>query len=180
MDTDMDNRDRINTRTNVHTPQSAEAGALAGLISGAVMALIMMTRSLTQNGDFWLAMNQIAAMVYGPDALLGGTATLVGILIHFAVAAGWGLLFGLIASRISNTGAFWAGLIFGAAVWAIMTFAVLPLVNNIMRERVDLIPGWWFAYHLIYGAVLSLAAPFAKTFADRAEAHAHAHVPHHA
>src|SRR5690606_19864939 len=114
MDTNMEQPDRTERRTIIHTPQSAEAGALAGLISGAVMALLMMTRSLTQNGDFWLPMNLIAAVFYGPDAMLGGTATFVGILIHFAVSAGWGLLFGLIASRISNTGAFWAGLVFGA------------------------------------------------------------------
>lgn len=143
---------------------SAGAGAAAGVVAGMVMGLVAMFRALGMGMSFWLPMQQIGALFYGVNALLGGVGpTIVGMMIHLAMSAGAGLLFGLVAARLPGVVAFFLGLLYGAGIWAMTTFLILPLIDPTMSDRVALAPGWWFGYHLIFGAVLALASPLAST-----------------
>lgn len=142
---------------------SAVAGMEAGLISGVVMMLALMVYSFSTGEGFFFPLQQIAATFMGVEALIGGTGTiLLGAVIHLVVAAGLGLGFGLMLPPGSSdaVAASW-GVAFGAAVWLMMTFAVLPIFNPIMADRVSLYSGWWFAYHLGFGAVLGLTPSLA-------------------
>lgn len=157
--------EKIETR-EIQSGSSAGAGLLAGFIAGIVFALVAMFRSMDLGMSFWLPMQQVSGWFFGVDALLGGwIPTVVGIAIHLALSSGFGLVFGFLASKLSMSGAFWAGIFYGIAIWAVMTFVVLPALNPTMLARVGLAPTWWFGLHLIFGAVLSLASPFARNFA---------------
>lgn len=163
----------MEARNRIQPIQCMEAGLLAGLIAGIVMALVAMGRSASAGMSFWLPMQLIAGWFYGVDALIGGGwVVLVGIVIHLAVSAGYGLVFGLIAARIPAAGSFWAGIAYSVTIWVLMTYLVVPGLDPTMAQRVALVPaGWWFGYHLFYGATLTLASPFAQRFAQRAKTH---------
>lgn len=133
------------------------AGAIAGVIAGIVMAMIAMSRAAFVGMSFWFPVEQIAATFYGVDALLGGGGPIiVGVLIHMVTSAVLGGLAGLFLAKLSTAGAFGAGLLVGVVIWALMTFLVLPIANEVMRERVALMSGWWFTYHLVFGGMLFL------------------------
>lgn len=155
------------------TPRAMTGGIAAGLIAGLVMALTAMIRSAAVGESFWMPMQQIAATFYGVEALVGGTGVVVaGVLTHLVVSAIYGMIFGLFVGRKTLVGsAFVSGLVYGVVIWAFMTWVILPLVNEVMLERVELQPWWWFAYHLVYGGLLLLTPPLAEAMTPRAERH---------
>lgn len=131
-------------------------GALAGLAAGTVMIAAAMIHSMLNGFSFWFPLQQIAALVYGVDALIrGGDATVVGSLVHAIVSVGFGIVFGLSTVRRRSVWVFLLiGIIYGGIVWAVMSYGALPFINPVMSERVALIPGAWLAYHLLFGIVL--------------------------
>jgi hypothetical protein len=134
------------------------AGAATGLLAGVFMALVAMVKSAILELGVWLPMKQIAAVFWGVEALIGGAgAAAVGALIHLAVSAAWGILFAaMVGPRTRGGTALAFGLAYGALVWMVMAFFVLPLVNPVMSARTELITFPFFLYHLIFGAVLAL------------------------
>ncbi|HWA87132.1 MAG TPA: hypothetical protein VG710_12965 [Opitutus sp.] len=140
------------------------AGAISGCIGGIAMALFAMIRSSHAGLGFWLPMQQIAATFYGVEALLGGpVSTFIGSVAHLIVASLIGALSASILVRARGAAAIWLGLSVGVIAWFVMTFLVLPWADQAMRERITLIAGWWFADHLVFGAML-----FLTPFLDRA------------
>lgn len=148
-------------------------GAVAGMIAGAVMAMMAMFRAWAVGMGFWFPPKQIAAVLFGVDALVGDAGVItVGLIIHMMMSAGFGALFGVIGgARVSVGAAFGLGLLYGVLVWAVMTYIGLPLVNEVMRERVAMQPVWWFVYHLIFGGVLLLTPPLARALGGRKHHH---------
>lgn len=142
----------------------AGAGIFAGAIAGIVMALVAMVRAQVLGLGFWLPMKLVAALFWGVEALIGGSGVIiVGIVIHLVVAGFAGMLFGLVlGNRLTTSGALVLGVIYGMAIWAFNTWAVLPVLNQVMLDRQMIAPGWWFIYHLIYGALLLLMPGFAQ------------------
>lgn len=155
------------TDTRVNVRAGILGGVVAGVIAGVVMAMVAMIRASVLGLGFWLPVKQIAALWYGVDALiLGAGAVWVGLLTHLVVAALYGLLFGTTVGRTgSMAGSFAGGLLYGVAIWAVMTWVALPLTNEVMLERVTLMPWWWFGYHLIFGGMLFLTPPLVNAFA---------------
>ncbi len=144
----------------------AGAGIVAGLVAGVVMALVAMIRAGTLGLGFWLPMKLVAALFWGVEALIGGGGVVVvGILIHLTVAGVAGLLFGLVlGNRLNAGGALVMGAIYGVAIWALTTWGVLPVLNPVMLDRQMVAPGWWFGYHLIFGATLFLMPLLTQAF----------------
>lgn len=137
------------------------AAAVAGLVAGVVMAAASMLYSTVTGMGMWLPVRTISAVWYGVGALVGGAGVLAaGVITHMVVSAAWGAIFGLFVGRKRTSGAAAGiGLLFGAAIWGIMTFLVLTWLNRDMYERVMLHPWWWFGYHLLYGLVLGALTP---------------------
>jgi hypothetical protein len=160
-------------RMEMHWAAAVGAGAVAGLIAGIVMMSIAAVRSFAVTLGFWFPFKQIAATYMDVDALIaGGGAVTLGIILHLIASAVLGGLFGLAGgSRIPWYGALFWGVLFGILVWAVMTFLGLPLLNAPMSERVALISGWWFVYHLIFGALLFMAPLFYRLMAPHAWTH---------
>lgn len=137
------------------------AAALAGLLGGLAMAGVLMTHAAMTQQGMWLPVRNISAVWYGVGAFVGGAAVLVaGLLTHVVVSMAWGAVLGLFIGRKRSTGAgAGIGVLYGIAIWAIMTFLVLSWTNRDMYDRVMVHPYWWFGVHLLYGLILGLLIP---------------------
>lgn len=121
------------------------------------MGMVAMIRAIAGGMSFWLPMQQIAATFYGSEALLGGFGpTIVGMMIHLMFSAAFGGVVGLFVYRFSAGATFWVGMLAGIIIWAVMTWIVMPVANPVMHQRVALMNGWWFVYHLVFGGMLFL------------------------
>ncbi len=72
----------------------------------------------------------IASGLLGAQSFRGGLATAgLGVLVHFAIALVVAAIYIVASRRISVLRSQWAifGLLYGAAVWAVMNLVVLPL-----------------------------------------------------
>lgn len=132
------------------------SGALAGILAGSVMMLVAMIRGGVTYAGFWLPPKLVAGLWFDTNALLGdGGVIVAGLFTHLAVSAFWGVVFALLVGRQGSTMlGIGVGLLYGIAIWAFMTWLVLPWTNDLMAARTNTIPGWWFAYHLVYGFVV--------------------------
>lgn len=137
-------------------------GAIAGLAGGLAMSIVAAIISLSLGNDIWLEAKQIAALVYGraavaqPGFIFG--PVVVGTLLHFAMAALLGALFGIVTRRLlrltSDFGTpVLAGLIYGMLIWLLSYFIILPLLNPVLLETYA--PSF-IIQHIIYGAVTGL------------------------
>jgi hypothetical protein len=134
------------------------AGAVAGLGAGILMAVCEMIYAGFRGAGIWLPFRSIAGTFYGPMALVGNPGVIIiGILEHLAIAAVLGIVFVTLSARGRSSGsAFWNGVLYGTAVWAVMTYVLLPVFNSTMRARVMLMPVSWLFLHWIYGGLLGL------------------------
>jgi hypothetical protein len=146
-------------------PAGIGAGAVAGLIGGMVMSGFSMIGAAAAGESVWAPARMIASTFLGPDPT-GAGAVVFGMFVHFAFSAFLGALFGLVVGRGWKLGwAVAAGVLWGAIIWAVMTWLVLPAINPAMRAEVLKSPGSWFAEHAIFGAILGLTPWLAANFA---------------
>lgn len=132
------------------------SGALAGLIAGTVMAAVAVAYEVSIGAGAFLTPKLIAAAFVGVNALIGGAPVVaLGVAVHLAVSAFWGIVFAALLPRDSSTPVgFATGVMYGAAIWVVMTFLALPALDPVMRERVALGMGVFAAEHVLFGAVL--------------------------
>ncbi len=145
-------------------------GGIAGILAGIVMAMAAMFYAAANGSGFWLPVRSIAATWYGANALVGGAGVLiVGMLTHLSTSAFWGMIFAAIPpGRKSATAALLSGLVWGVAIWAIMSFAVMSWLNPTMYAgTVKMEPGWWFFLHLIYGGTLVITPGLMRNVSAR-------------
>jgi len=166
---------RANVRSVVRT------GALWGVIAAAVMAMYAMIAGATYLGSgFFTPLYHIASSVTEPKAMMTSMQSAmegqgdfyftmgpaaVGMLIHLATGAVYGILFALIARalRLSGAVAFGAGMIFGVGVLLFSSFVGLPVAATLFDggDPIADMPkmvGWttFTIEHVIFGAVLGL------------------------
>lgn len=152
----------IERRTVLFAAADLRFGALAGLAGGAVMGVLAMITGALYGGDLdmWAPIKQVAAAAYGVTAMAPGFAlgpVIVGTLIHFIVAAIFGLLFALLYRRVMGLPfrlglPFLVGGVYGLAVWG-LAYLVLPHVNPIMAgsEKPAFVLG-----HIAYGVMVGV------------------------
>jgi uncharacterized membrane protein YagU involved in acid resistance len=99
----------------------------------------------------------------------GGPAPIiVGMLVHMMNSAIFGLLFGLVVGRRwSVPAALGLGLLWSVVLWAAMTWITLPIFDPTMQMAVLKTPGWWFFYHLCFGAGLLFTPILAAAFSGK-------------
>ena len=134
-------------------------GALAGVVAALVMGLFWMILSAAQGQGFSTPLQLIGAFWFAAAAMeYELAATLAGLLSHLAVGAVLGIVFAALVRNVrSPSKLIAAGVGYGAAVYALMTYAVLPWANPIMFAAID--RGWFFLVHLAFGLTLPLALP---------------------
>ena len=76
------------------------------------------------------------------------------------------MIFAWIAGRrLPAPPALMAGAAFGVAIWAVMTFGGLPILDPMMRERVAMMPVAWFIAHVAFGMGVGSAPGLRRRFA---------------
>ena len=139
----------LSTQQTMSMGETAVDGLLAGLVGGGVMALFLLTAG-------WLAgAPPLTTLAYFDPAQTGSWLT--GLLAHLAVAAiygvGFGLLIGVVGRlRSSALRGLWLwGMGYGLALWLLGLGVVLTAVGAPLAQ----IPAWQFALaHVVYGGVL--------------------------
>lgn len=151
---------RIETRTHTRDASySVGAGISAGIVGALVMSLFAMIVFAFRGQGFFTPLQVMGALFMGGSALTYELwSTLLGLGIHMVTGAVFGVLFALLARPItSQSMRMAAGLAYGAVIFLVMTYLVLPWANPIMAMAIE--PGWFFLYHLAFGLVLPLMLP---------------------
>ena len=142
------------------SPIRSEAlGALAGVLGGLVLAAFFVAMSWKDGHDLWQPLKLAGYPLLAARALrpgLDNVAIAVGVALHLGISAAWGLSFGLVFHGLSRLGTFVAGLVWGFAAWAVMSWLVLPLADMIDVARAMPLGRAIFA-HLLFGATLAVA-----------------------
>ena len=145
------------------------AGAVVGVLD-AVFAVTLYSYVLHRAPPARI-LQSIAAALLGSDAFEGGApAAALGLLLNFAVAYSWTLVYAFLwlrwerlrALTSATPGAIAAGLVLGAAIWVAMDLVVLPLT----RARVTPIASPTFVIQLVWHAI-GLGIPMALIVRDR-------------
>ena len=154
--------------------------ALAGLTGGVVMAMISMIMMWLTGGGFWTPLNLIAhaAWRHAPlDGTFSGTAAVVGLAIHMAMAGFFGSLIALAARRLPGARSIviTIGLLFVAVIWPIMQYGAWRAIDPIAAA--DFTP-WILAIgHLMFGLFAATIAAIGVENADTAPRHRKPSVP---
>jgi hypothetical protein len=152
-------------RGRQQTTIAITGGALSGILGGIALSLYMLLATIARGADPWLAFKFASVGFYGERALdRGFSADTVfwGILAHFAIAAGWGLLFGLLVFGASRGATVFAGVVWGFVVWIAMYHIVLPLAGLADITQGSSAAGAIIA-HIIFGGSLAIGfLPFQR------------------
>jgi hypothetical protein len=145
---------------------AARGGAVAGAIGGLVLAVLGVVMNVIGGHDIWLRMKFAAIPFIGERAREAGFAALpvlFGLLCHFAVAMGWGVLFGIFFYGWRRGATVALGALWGVVVWIGMFYVVMPLVG-IGHVARDAPIGMAVLEHVIFGLSVSLAfLPYQQT-----------------
>lgn len=143
---------------------TVRAGVITGVFAGSMMMVFMVLYSGGIGAAYWLPPKLIDAMSDGVVALVGGPGVVVaGLAIHLIVSVVWATLFALLMDRRwSALTAMAHGILYSFAVWAIMTYLVMPWANPTMNPRIHAMMGMWICAHVIFGACLAIAPPLRR------------------
>lgn len=136
------------------------AGALTGLLGGALIAVAMALLGGALGAPPADLARGISAVLRGGAAMVGGTGDVAsGLAVHLVVAFAWGVLFAWFVGRATNAGtALTSALVYGTAIWALMTYVVVPSAAPRLAAVLEPVP-WWatLGAHLLYALPLALA-----------------------
>jgi uncharacterized membrane protein YagU involved in acid resistance len=152
---------------SIGTSQILITGAIAGMVAGAVMAMYAMFASATfLHQGFFTPLYGIASPIAGMGAMITSMqqgfyfnpgAALIGLVVHMMWAAGYGIVFLLIAraAHLHSVQALIGGLVFGVAVEILMSLLVLPLLGLGGMPGTIGVPSFTIE-HLLFGAALGV------------------------
>jgi uncharacterized membrane protein YagU involved in acid resistance len=135
----------LNPGSSLSPVRLAVSGAIAGLAGGAVFGVMM-------------GMMGMLPMV---GMLIGQENALIGFIVHMAISAFFGALYGLVAGRLAaGPGmALAGGIVSGVIWWVLGALVMMPLMLG-MTEMVFVIgQAQWMSLlgHILYGVVTAFA-----------------------
>lgn len=135
------------------------SGLAAGLVGAVAMGLVAMIVAAASGKGFFVPMKLVAGTFMGPAAMTAGaSAVVLGAVTHLVVGSFFGVIFAAIMAEDAAPGLrFAASLVYGVAIFIVMTIFILPLIDQTMAGHIDVI--WFLVYHLVYGFSLSLVVP---------------------
>jgi hypothetical protein len=141
-------------------------GIVAGLIAGAVMCVMLVIAAVEKGGNIWQPLKGAATPFLHERAMQPGLdvpAIAAGLGCHFAIAAIWGALFGVLAYGLSRGLTVVAGAVWGIVVWIGMYYVVLPLAG--MGDVPRHVPiAQAIISHVVFGLIVSFGfLPFQRT-----------------
>lgn len=155
--------------TTNYSIQAAGARSLGrvvvtGIVAGMMMGVVEMIISAAGGQGFWAPLRYIAAVfTRGADTASGFSLgpVVVGLMGHMMNAVILTAIFALLAWRFGRNpiALAAAGMMWGALVFAVMWWAVVPTIDPAM----GLLNGaGFFATHLIFGMVAGLGVAWAR------------------
>jgi hypothetical protein len=142
---------RVTRKSDIR--RALAGGVVAGLVGGAALSAFMTLPALATGNDPWGSVKLAGAPLLGTRALqsgFDGLAVAVGLVMHFAVSAAWGALFGILFAGAARTAVVTAGVVWGVVVWLAMFHVVLPALG--MAALVAQVPrAVAVAQHVVYG-----------------------------
>ncbi len=129
---------------------------LVGIIAGMVYGMMEMVIEAIVGHGFWSPLRYIASVFTlgkDTDPTFSLIPVVVGLMGHMMNSVIFGLIFALLISRLirERAGLILAGMVYAAAIFVIMWFGILPLIDPAMK----LVNGVGFLFsHLMYGLVL--------------------------
>lgn len=166
----------LDRRLEAHRAVAWQHGIVGGLSAGLLMGLFLTVAMAINGQGFWRPLELIGSVWYGAYTT-GTTVIILGLVTHFALAALLGALWAYLFSYL-RVEPLLSGVAFGAILWAIMQYLVLPFVGSFIVEDASLYQKFYFgavggfalwmtlAAYLIFG--LSLGA--FEELADRRRA----------
>jgi uncharacterized membrane protein YagU involved in acid resistance len=111
----------------INTKQILLAGSIVGT-ADITMASISAYLRAGMTPDKLL--KYVASGIFGQEAMEGGFGmVLVGLLTHFTIAFSFTFLFFYIYPKIKKVNSILLGFLYGAFIWSVMAFLVLPFTN---------------------------------------------------
>jgi hypothetical protein len=133
-------------------------GVVAGILAGLVLNVLMAAMTVSAGGDVWSAFKGAGMPFVGERAAQPGydpLAIAAGILGHYLVSIGWGVLFGLLVYGLDRGLTVLAGAAYGLVVWLAMFWLVLPLAGlGAMSEQGA--NGMAVVTHVLFGLALGI------------------------
>lgn len=155
----MDERNRT---SSYEVGLAAGRGTVSGLLAAVVMAMFATVVSAAQGAGAFAPVQLIGGTFVSDIAARPVLATVLGVASHMVVGAAAGALFAIATVRLRSTPlVIAAALGYSAVIFVAALYAVLPLLNPAMASTLD--PGWFFAYHLAFGAVLAASLQLGRT-----------------
>lgn len=119
-------------------------GLFAGLVAGIVMLLYLLGSGLLSG--------ESVSLVLGRFSIQTPSNPVQGALLHLAVSATYGLLFGIIYTPLGRRFSSWIlALLYASAIYLLAHFIVVPASGSRLLE---IVPIHLALAHLIYGMVL--------------------------
>jgi len=151
---------------NYSSRRAIGGGVVAGLVAGTLMTALLVISAVAKGADFWEPLKGAAAPFLHERARQPGLdagAVAAGLACHFAIAAVWGALFGVLAYGVTRGATVVAGALWGLVVWVGMYYVVLPLVG--LAEVARSVPvAMAIVSHVAFGLVVGLVfVPFQRT-----------------
>ena len=124
--------------------EMAVEGLFAGVVAGVAMLLVLVLAGLLSG--------QAPGMVAGRFSLQTSPNPVQGTLLHLAVSATYGLLFGLLFVLLGRRLSAWAlALLYALAIYLLAVFVLLPGSGSGLLQ---IAPLHFALAHLVYGLVL--------------------------
>ncbi len=134
-------------------PFAARGGVVGGIVGGLALSVVLMVATAAAGGDLWTVLKGASAPFYGARAAQPGFdagPVLLGVILHFVVSIGWGVLFGILAYGLRRGPTLAAGALYGIFVYFAMFFVVLPLVG-LGEARATAPDGFGIFAHVLFG-----------------------------
>lgn len=135
------------------------AGIGVGLAAGGAMVLLSMLVARWRGFETWLPLKLHAALLLGPEALRMDSMSIeLGMIIQITLCVALSVVFAAISQRpMATLSAMAAGTVFGAAVFGMVAYVVLPVINPFLFTHIN--NEWLMLYFVVFGATLGLIVP---------------------
>ncbi len=135
-------------------------GILAGVVGGMAIAAVGMLLCAVRGTGFWALPNAIGGIALGAEAGATrdlGLVTLVGVLLHMVLSAGFGVVT-LVAIRRITSEYIATSIAAGLGLWVVNYYAIGAVMPG-AHALAELNPIWMGgALHVLFGAVTGVVA----------------------
>jgi hypothetical protein len=153
-------------RTGLSRDEAVFAGTIAGMLAGLMALIFSMIIAVLIGSEMWVPIKMIALTVFDETSIRGGLdmlPILAGLGLYLLTAIALGVTFAIWGGRQDYGPAVGWGVMYGMAVWLVMQFIVLPVVNPTLARVSYALLG---ILHGIYGATLGIYPAFVPGIFD--------------